>query len=67
MLKGKDGPPALVPMGWGFNGFMQSVAYSRQSSSDVGLGSRSYCGSLETSELCGEQKVLRLGRKAVAF
>jgi len=20
VLKGKDGPPALVPMGWGFNG-----------------------------------------------
>jgi positive regulator of sigma E activity len=64
VLKGKDGPPALVPMGWGFNGFMQSVACSRQSSSDVGLGSRSYCGNLEASELCGEQKVLRLGRKA---
>jgi positive regulator of sigma E activity len=51
----------------GFQWFMQRIACSRQSSSDVGLGSRSYCGSLEASELCGEQKVLRLGRKAVAF
>jgi len=33
----------------------------------LGLGSRSYYGSLEGSESCGEQKLPRLGHKAVAF